>query len=160
MAIAPNGALTDAQKARMLKVVKAWERSGFGTKVLEDGLRILSDENRPRSDTVLRKNPAEAVVVCGYGSGARSKHTLERDEAAFLLRVVLPIRSRTLVEESARSLVQKASAVLLEGQQIPKTIADPSWEPLIKILADVAPCLNQSTMFGDAPKPAKQGGLF
>ncbi len=139
--------LTPRQKKAMGYVVGAWRRSGESTRVLEEGLRVLSSRRRPTADAISRSEQPYMAVACNYGKRYRDRLTLTKADAAIMLEFVQPIRRAARDEEEARKMVELAAGVLFNGQAPPKTLADPSWEPLLRIIADVAPSAAQRPLF-------------
>ncbi|MCI0503968.1 hypothetical protein L0Y65_04620 [Candidatus Micrarchaeota archaeon] len=139
--------LTDRQKKAMGYVVSAWKKSGETFATLEEGLRVLSSDKRPTANAISTSEESYMAVACGYGKGYRNKLTLSKEDAALLLELVVPIRREACCEESAKKMVELAAGVLLDGRAVPKTITDPSWERVLRVLAEVAPSAGQSRMF-------------
>lgn len=139
--------LTERQKKDMGYVVSAWMKSGGTTAVLEEGLKVLSSGKRPTADAISRAELPFMAVACNYGKGYRDKLTLSKGDASLMLEFVVPIRQAACCEESARKMVELAAGVFLNGLAPPKTITDPSWEPVLRVIREVAPSLGQRTMF-------------
>ncbi|MFH0884958.1 MAG: hypothetical protein V1861_04570 [Candidatus Micrarchaeota archaeon] len=139
--------LTARQKKDMEYVVSAWKRSGESTAVLEEGLRVLSSPKRPTADAISRADHPYVAVACNYGKRYRDKLTLSKADASLMLGFVVPIRQVAQDEESAKKMVGLVAGVLLNGLVPPKTLTDPSWEPVLRVIREVAPSLNQRPMF-------------
>jgi len=139
--------LTDRQKKDMGYVVSAWKRSGESTAVLAEGLKVLSSDKRPTADAISRDDAPYMAVACNYGKGYRDKLTLSREDASLMLEFVVPLRGAARNERGAREMVEMAAGVIINGQPIPKTLANPLWEPVLRVIAEVAPSLNQRPMF-------------
>jgi len=139
--------LTARQKADMGYVAKAWARSGQTTKVLEDGLRVLASGRRPTADEIARREDPFMAVACKYGRGQRDMLTLSKEDAAIMLDAVVSLRSAAPDEAGAKKMIGLAAGVLFDGMAIPSTITDPSWEPVLRLIREVAPSAGQSRMF-------------
>jgi hypothetical protein len=139
--------LTDRQKKAMGYVVSAWKKSGATTAVLEEGLKVLSSVKRPTADAISRRESPFMAVACNYGKGYRDKLTLSKEDASIMLEFVVPIRKAAQGEESAKQMIGMAAGVLLNGMVPPKTLTDPSWEPVLRVIREVAPALNQRQLF-------------
>jgi hypothetical protein len=147
MADSKLNSLTQRQKKDMRSVVNAWKRSGAATQVLEEGLRLLSSEKRPTANEISKWDTEVMAVTCTWGKGYRNKLTLSKADASLLLELVSQIRSAADGEENAKKMVGLASGLFFDGEKPPKTLRDPSWEPLLRIVREVAPSLCQATMF-------------
>jgi hypothetical protein len=139
--------LTVRQKADMGYVAKAWARSGQTTRVLEDGLRVLASDKRPTADEIARREDPFTAVTCKYGKGYRDKLTLSKEDAAIMLEAVVQLRKEAHDEKGAKKIINLAAGVLFDGIPVPKTITDPSWEPVLRLIRETAPSLGQSLMF-------------
>lgn len=147
MADSKLNALTTRQKKDMRNVVNAWKRSGAATEVLEEGLRLLSSDKRPTANEISKWDTEVMAVTCTWGKGYRNKLTLSKPDASLLLELVTQIRGAAGNEENAKKMVGLAAGLFFDGAQPPKTLRDPSWEPLLRVVREVAPSLCQAAMF-------------
>lgn len=142
-----NG-LTDRQKSELSRVVQRWKASGKPTEVLEEGLKMLTRAKRPSADQIVGEDSPCAVVACDYGKRYRFKLSLSREDASILLGMVKSLREAAQNDETtARKMVELAAGVVLEGKAVPTTITDPSWGPVLRLLSEVAPSLQQRELF-------------
>ncbi len=155
MAGSSLNSLTERQKKDMRHVVTAWKRTGAETQVLEEGLWLLSSHKRPSADKISRwdrRNEDEfdrdiMAIACTWGKGYRNKLTLSRQDASLLLGLVSQIRAAAGSEDAAKRMVELAAGLFFDGERPPRTLRDPSWEPLLQIVREVAPSLCQAALF-------------
>jgi len=87
------------------------------------------------------------AVACKYGKGQRDMLTLSKGDAAIMLEAVVSLRNEAQDETGAKKMIGLAAGVLFDGVAIPKTITDPSWGPVLRLIREVAPSAGQSQMF-------------
>ena len=110
--------LTEEHRTELGKFIKLWKTSKHGTKVLEDGLRYLSsDERKPAVELIKRGRTEIGDIACVYGRGARPKLSLSKEDAIHLLEVVVEIRSAGGSEEQTAGLMEMVFSALLEGKK-------------------------------------------
>jgi hypothetical protein len=143
------GNLSPKQREAMCSVLTAWQSSRASTKVLQEGLQVLSSRDRPISDRILKQGRRYAGVTCTYGRGhKRTRLTLSRHDAGLMLGIVSPIlRAANGNELAAKQMVGIAADVLIRQKPVPSTITDPMWTRVLGILAEVAPTAGQTSLF-------------
>lgn len=139
--------LSEKQKAGMRHVLSAWKKSGKGTAVLEEGLMVLASNKRPTADAICRDGQPYIAVACTYGKGYRSKLALSKMDAALMLEFVRPARQAAKSEKDAKKMIEMCAGVILDGLKPPKTLSDPLWERVLKIIREVAPAASQVSLF-------------
>jgi hypothetical protein len=128
----------------MSDVIKNWKKSETSVHFLKEGLRLLTEPNRPTAKEVSDSGPDEMVgVYCTYGKGARPKVTLKHQEAQLLLDMVEELGSRIQAEEQLGTAVEMAAAALFEGRELQGPVAAELYEPVLKVVIDFDPRLNQ-----------------
>lgn len=140
--------ISDERKGSMRYVFNQWKRVKGSTKILEESLRILASDRRPTADRFLRDDESKAShLYATYGTGYRCKLSLSKKDATILLGLVTSIREISADEREARKMVRRAFSMLLDGDKPASTLSDPRWEPLLKVLREFEPSVNQVPLF-------------
>lgn len=142
--------LTEDRKKRLKEFRDNWVRSDTPVRIAEQALRFTVAKNRD-GFRFHDHDEAEAVrsLVYTYGEGPRPKMLLTRKEAMFLLDVLSDLRSHvkgTRNQDNMADILEKATSVLIDGARPPRTITDRSWEPILEVLKEIYPIVNQTTL--------------
>jgi len=141
--------LTEERKKRLREFRDNWMRSDTPVGIAEQALRFTKAKNREAFQ--FRDGDEEESVkslVFTYGQGARPKMLLNRREAGFLLDVLMDLRRRvkgTRNQDNLATVLERATAVLLDDVRPPSTITDKSWEPVLDVLKEIHPLINQTS---------------
>ena len=139
--------LSEKKKKEMRHVIEVWQRRQLPVSLLEEGLRILSEEKRPTANELTKEDGGVADFACVWGKWTRPKLALTKEDAMLLLELVTGIRKVAFNDELAKDMVGIASSVLLDGKRLPARFTDPAMEPLRGILRGFDPTVNQSALF-------------
>jgi len=114
-----------------------------------EGLRVLSGPNRESAASILSDSEYSKNIgfITTWGEGHRPRLALDPRHAKMLYDLSLEIHSISGDEEQAEKMLDTTMSVLLNGQSLPQTFTDPSWERLRQVLTEVEPILAQSTLF-------------
>ncbi len=142
------------RKQDMSNLIRCWKSSGLTLSVLEESLRTLAKEERPKADQVrLRSCGTEATLFVTFARGravGRSRASVTRDDAEFLMGVIAELKKEVPglndSPEDAKALLDGAASVLFNGgatEDVPARLQ----EPLRKALFRLDPATSQEKLF-------------
>lgn len=138
--------LPKARKEAMMELVRRWKRTGSGTDVLEEGLRLMSAEKRQSAAGLLAREDPLSAIACTYGRGSRPKLALSKDDASALLRLVSDVNRTGETPAMKSQMVEIAAGIFLRGEK-PETLSDPKWKPLLDLIGSLEPGVRQGSLF-------------